>query len=78
VLGGYDGANIVGDVVSTVDGTSFTKVGTLPVPVRYPAIAVLRNAIYLFGGVASTRFTMSTSGSSPSSPRIPPRGSGRR
>ena len=57
VFGGYDGANIVGDVLVTTDGTSFTKVGVLPVPVRYPAIAVLGNAIYLFGGVASTKGT---------------------
>jgi N-acetylneuraminic acid mutarotase len=57
VLGGYDGANIVGDVVATTDGISFTKVGALPVPVRYPAVAVLRKAIYLFGGVANTNGT---------------------
>ena len=57
VLGGYDGANIVGDVVTTTDGTSFAKLSTLPVPVRYPAIAVLDSAIYLFGGVASTNGT---------------------
>ena len=57
VFGGYDGANIVGDVLTTTDGTSFTKVGVLPVPVRYPAIAVLGHAIYLFGGVASTKGT---------------------
>ena len=57
MFGGYDGANIVGDVLTTTDGTSFTKVGVLPVPVRYPAIAVLGHAIYLFGGVASTKGT---------------------
>ena len=57
VLGGYDGANIVGDVVATTDGTSFTKVATLPVPVRYPAIAVLGTSILLFGGVAKTSGT---------------------
>jgi N-acetylneuraminic acid mutarotase len=55
VLGGYDGANIVGDVISTTDGTSFTRVGALPVPVRYPAVAVIGKAIYLFGGVASAQ-----------------------
>lgn len=54
VLGGYDGANIVGDVLTTTDGTAFAKIGVLPVPVRYPAIAVLGNDIYLFGGVATT------------------------
>jgi N-acetylneuraminic acid mutarotase len=55
VLGGYDGARIVSDVVASTNGASFTKVATLPVPVRYPALAVIGKAIYLFGGVASTR-----------------------
>ena len=57
VLGGYDGTNIVGEVLATTDGTSFTDVGVLPVPVRYPALAVVGTAIYLFGGVASTSGT---------------------
>ena len=57
VLGGYDGTNIVGAVVATTDGISFANVGSLPVPVRYPAVAVLRKAIYLFGGVANTNGT---------------------
>jgi hypothetical protein len=57
VLAGYDGSKIVSGVVSTVDGSSFTAVGTLPVPVRYPAVAVVGKSIYLFGGVASTQGT---------------------
>ena len=55
VLGGYDGTNIIGDVIETTDGSSFTTVGALPVPVRYPAVAVIDKSIYLFGGVASTQ-----------------------
>ena len=57
VLGGHDGANIVGNVLATGDGVAYTNVATLPVPVRYPALAVLGKAIYLFGGVASTNGT---------------------
>jgi N-acetylneuraminic acid mutarotase len=55
VLGGYDGAAIVAGVLSTTDGTSFTTVGTLPVPVRYPAVAVVGKSVYLFGGVENSQ-----------------------
>jgi hypothetical protein len=60
ILGGYDGANIVRDVLSTTDGVTFTKVGTLPVPVRYPAVAVVGKAIYLFGGVSNSQAGIDT------------------
>ncbi|HEX9504657.1 MAG TPA: hypothetical protein VGA62_01505 [Acidimicrobiia bacterium] len=60
VLGGYDGTNIVADVVSTTDGTTFTKVGVLPVPVRYPAVAVIGKSIYLFGGVSNSQAGIDT------------------
>lgn len=54
VLGGYDGRAIVADVLSTRDGARFTKVGALPVPVRYPAVAVVGKEIKLFGGVVNS------------------------
>jgi N-acetylneuraminic acid mutarotase len=60
VLGGYDGANIVPDVLSTTDGSSFTKVGVLPVPVRYPAVAAVGKAVYLFGGVMNSAAGLDT------------------
>ena len=60
LLGGYDGANIVPDVLSTTDGVTFKKVGSLPVPVRYPAVAVVGNAIYLFGGVSNSKTGVDT------------------
>jgi N-acetylneuraminic acid mutarotase len=60
VLGGYDGTSIVADVVSTTDGVSFTKIGVLPVPVRYPAVAVIGQSIYLFGGVSDSRAGIDT------------------
>jgi len=54
VFGGYDGSAIVPDILRTTDGTTFTKVGALPVPVRYPALAVVGTAVYLFGGVSDS------------------------
>lgn len=60
LLGGYDGANIVPDVLATTDGVTFKKVGSLPVPVRYPAVAVVGNAIYLFGGVSNSKTGVDT------------------
>jgi hypothetical protein len=50
VLGGYDGATFQADVLRTTDGRHFATVGSLPVPVRYPALAVDGPIIYLFGG----------------------------
>jgi hypothetical protein len=50
VLGGYDGSVWQADILRTSDGQHFARVGTLPVPVRYPAIAVDGTTIYLFGG----------------------------
>jgi len=50
VLGGFDGTAFTPDVIATTDGTSFATVSSLPVPVRYPAIAVLGDTLYVFGG----------------------------
>ena len=60
LLGGYDGASIVPDVLATTNGTTFTKVGALAVPVRYPALAVVGKAIYLFGGVSNSQAGIDT------------------
>ena len=60
VLGGYDGAAIVPGVLATSDGVTFTKAGSLPVPVRYPAVAVVGKAIYLFGGVSDSQAGVDT------------------
>jgi hypothetical protein len=54
VLGGYDGSSLDSSVLKTTDGTSFVAIGALPVPVRYPAIAVLGDVIWVFGGQAAT------------------------
>jgi outer membrane protein assembly factor BamB len=50
VLGGYDGQAPSAAVLQTSDGRRFTSIAQLPVPVRYPAVAAVGQAIYLFGG----------------------------
>jgi hypothetical protein len=52
VFSGYDGNVFVPSVLSTTDGATFTTVGTLPVPVRYAATAVVGKIVFLFGRVA--------------------------
>ena len=54
IAGGYDGANPDPDVLATTDGRTFTAVATLPVPVRYPAVAAAGDVLYVFGGEAVT------------------------
>ncbi len=50
VVGGYDGTVADPQVLSTTNGSSFHSVGSLPVPVRYPAVAAVGQMIYAFGG----------------------------
>jgi outer membrane protein assembly factor BamB len=50
VLGGYDGTTPIASVLQTADGTSFTRIATLPDPARYMAVAALGGRIYTFGG----------------------------
>ena len=52
IVGGYDGTNADREVLSTTDGTTFHNVTSLPVPVRYPAVAAVGKQIYVFGGQA--------------------------
>ncbi len=54
MFGGANGDAMLADILRTTDGITFTRVGTLPVPVRYPALAVVGPAIYLFGGVSNS------------------------
>jgi hypothetical protein len=50
LVGGYDGPSYAAAVLSTTNGTSFTTVAKLPVPVRYAAVAGAGNTIWVFGG----------------------------
>lgn len=50
VLGGFDGTQGSTTVLRTTDGRTFTGVGTIPVSVRYPAVASGGGSIWLFGG----------------------------
>ncbi len=50
VVGGYTGSKPLPEVLSTVDGTHFSVLTSLPVSVRYPAVAALGGLIYVFGG----------------------------
>jgi outer membrane protein assembly factor BamB len=50
VVGGYDGPALDREVLATTDGHGYRPVAALPVPVRYPALAVLGSRIYVFGG----------------------------
>lgn len=54
IVGGYDGTNPDPAVLATTDGNTFSTVASLPVPVRYPAVAAVGGLIYVFGGEAVT------------------------
>jgi outer membrane protein assembly factor BamB len=54
LAGGYDGSKPDAAVLATTDGHTYTTVAALPVPVRYPAVAVLNGQILVFGGQAIT------------------------
>jgi N-acetylneuraminic acid mutarotase len=51
LVGGYDGTSWTGTVLATTNGRTFTKVATLPVPVRYAAVAGAGKRIWVFGGL---------------------------
>jgi hypothetical protein len=50
IAGGYDGSDFTAAVLSTRDGTTFSTVGQLQLPVRYPAAAVLGGQLLVIGG----------------------------
>ncbi len=50
VVGGYDGTHAAPQVLATTNGSTFRTVGSLPLPVRYAAVAALGRLIYVFGG----------------------------
>jgi N-acetylneuraminic acid mutarotase len=50
LAGGYDGTSFVPDVLATRDAKSYSVVTQLPVPVRYPAVAVVGGKLWVIGG----------------------------
>ncbi|MGH9055982.1 MAG: Kelch repeat-containing protein, partial [Acidimicrobiales bacterium] len=50
LAGGYDGTAWAPEVLETRDGKSFSVVGRLRVPVRYPAVAVAAGKVWIVGG----------------------------
>ena len=52
IVGGYDGKNADPAVLATTNGRSYRSVASLPVPVRYPAVAAIGGKLYVFGGEA--------------------------
>ena len=57
LVGGYDGSVIARGVLATSNGTRFTTVANLPVPVRYPAVAAIGDVLWVFGGQTATGST---------------------
>jgi len=50
LVGGYNGTTYLPGVLATDNGTGFTTVASLPVPVRYPAVVADGGMVYAFGG----------------------------
>jgi PQQ-like domain len=50
LVGGYTGTTYLPGVLATANGTAFTTVASLPVPVRYPAVVADGGMVYAFGG----------------------------
>ena len=54
IAGGFDGTTMTPDVLATSDGVTYRSVATLDVPVRYAAVAVAGQTLWVVGGVTST------------------------
>jgi Kelch motif len=50
IVGGYNGNTESGTILRSTDGTHFTEFATLPITVRYPAVAVRGATIWVMGG----------------------------
>lgn len=51
LVGGHGNAGYARAVLATSDGRHFRTVGLLPVPVRYPGVAVAGGYLWVFGGL---------------------------
>jgi hypothetical protein len=54
IIGGYTGKSPDAAVLATTNGRTYRSVASLPVPVRYPAVASVSGKLYVFGGEAIT------------------------
>ncbi len=75
LVGGYAGTSGDRAVLATTDGLHFKTVARLVYAIRYPAVAALRGAIYVFGGdsverVRSSQPTRAVERVDPSSGRV--------
>ena len=52
LIGGYDGHTPRREIYHTIDGTHFSLTATLPVGLRYPAVAALGANVVIAGGVS--------------------------
>jgi N-acetylneuraminic acid mutarotase len=53
--GGQEATALLLNVVASTDGATWRPAGQLAAPVRYPGLAVVGGAIYLFGGVTTAQ-----------------------
>jgi hypothetical protein len=53
LVGGYDGARVRATTMSTLDGSTFTLHGDLPVPVRYAAVTARGGEVVSVGGTTT-------------------------
>ena len=60
IVGGYDGTNYLPGVLATTDGSHFTSVASLRVPVRYAAAVAVGGLIYTFGGETASSGSSTT------------------
>jgi N-acetylneuraminic acid mutarotase len=73
IVGGFDGHAMDADILATTDGSTFTRVGALIQPVRYPAVAAFGGSIWVFGGQLSTAESSKSGGQSDDVQRFDPK-----
>ena len=72
VAGGFDGTALVPSILATTDGATFRSVGTLAVPVRYPAVAAAEGALWIIGGDLGTAESAGAGGQTDAIQRFDP------
>ncbi|MDQ1404117.1 MAG: hypothetical protein QOG03_2433 [Actinomycetota bacterium] len=73
IVGGFDGHAMVAEILATKDGSTFSSVGTLTQPVRYPAVATFGGKVWVFGGQLSTAESSKSGGQSDAIQRFDPK-----